>query len=164
MDQDHKENIERTIVELETQQMAVQQLVAEALDDLDLVYSELEEQARLIAESGPSVDGAGEDVSDATAAASKELQTLQDDIATLQEERRELENQLSQLRQQLEEELEAGHEAGSAAEIVGDAVRSSQSNSRPTSPLVNSMPVPNSAAIHAPFDRLREALSASGTA
>lgn len=149
MDQEHKETIERTIIELESQQMTVQQLVAEALSDLEAIYSEIEEQSQLMAEMPSDVEESDNDVE--LAATSEQLQELQQEIASLQEERRELETQLLTLRKELEVV-----QAATSIEPGGDT---SEAPSQPTGSALLTAPAPNAAAIHAPFDRLRERLS-----
>ncbi|MCA9173001.1 MAG: hypothetical protein KDB14_00730 [Planctomycetales bacterium] len=131
------ELLERTVAELEAQQLTTQQLLGEALGELEVLYAELEEQAQLLADFEPEAGAGG------GAAEHPDQDRLEQELANALRDREHLESQMIRLQREVEQLVASasGVENGDAAPLETD---------------LSHLAVPGATLVRAPFDQLRQ--------
>ena len=137
------ECLEQTLAEMESQQLATQQLLSDTLDELESLYCELEAKSEELRELQ------AEDL-EFEAPAPPGPQTESQAMRLVENERDELASQLRQLQSELEQLTAAAQEPTTAPTPSTDDLQTLQQ-----------LATPGAANVHAPFAELREDLQAA---
>lgn len=142
------ECLEQTLAEMESQQLATQQLLNDTLEELECLYCEFEAKSQELRElqaEDLEFSPAPAQAADATAVPGEALQMVQ-------EERDALERQLQELQAEVEDAVSPEQPTSAPAATESETVDECESAS---------IDVPFAENIHARFERLRQQLAAS---